>query len=269
MLALTACASSPVTRDPGDDALRRFDELCQFLPPGMSSYWFSDWVSELPTERAEGESILIARAASDFRSLPGIPGMGKESSVDVHDFSKGLYGGLEERTDDWIIEPPIAGHPVRRTKATGEEQVYWIAFVDKRFQVSATSRPLLVRALARSGTRQSLLAFMPDLSVLDAKTTDLIFCRPRPQPTTMFGAPSPTSTLMVQVHATEPRIEIFATERQRAIEDYFGRDGYLKGRHTELSETLQHGSYHVFDLTYAKRYWALELHLLYGQYLAI
>ena len=266
LIALTACASNADTRAHGNTALTRFDELCKFLPAGMQSYWLSDWSSESPTTVDESEHRKIARAAKDFQSPPGIPGTGTETSVVVYDYGQGPHAHpATEIGEDWIQDAKIGEELVWRTQERPDQQTFWIAFVDGRYQVNATSRQLLTEALTRQETAQSILAFVPDLSVLASHTAEIIICRPRPQPTTPFGGPSPTSLMMLQVHAGQQRIEFFTTGAQPGIRDYYGQDRGIRIRDRE-----GRSGYQVFDMTFPKPdSWHLHLIMLYGQHLAI
>tara|TARA_R110002072_G_scaffold269079_4_gene428252 strand:+ start:25402 stop:26235 length:834 start_codon:yes stop_codon:yes gene_type:complete len=265
-LALAACGTHRATGALGEAALARYDELCKFLPPDMQSYWFSDWA----THPVNGRAIApqrIARAASDFQSPPHIPGVGKQVSVEVTDYGIGNQAAHEKQRDDtWIADVPVAGHPTWQVRRDSEEgQTWWQAFVDSRYEVSATSRPLLLRALERSGNRASQLAFVPDLSVLADNPSDVVFCRPRPQPTTPFGGPSPTSVLVAQVHPEERRLEVFAVSRQLQIEDYYGMHG-----DPVIEETVKQDRYYVFSMQFSEpASWHLHLVMLFGTHFAI
>lgn len=211
VLLLTSCATTPTAQSTPtrDDALSRFAELFQFLPDDMQSYWFTDGrgLEGMELNRLEPD-VLEAVAAGDFEA-PTDVGIGSHRFVQVRLRASGVAPpGIAE----WVGEysehqpaAPIGDRPVWRV-SEHRHQPRWIAFVDDRFTLMASSPQLLERALQRAGDRAGVLRSMPSPAALVVDAREVLLLRPRPQPDEvpqarpgiLCGGPSPRAPLLAQ-----------------------------------------------------------------------
>lgn len=173
LASCVASPTSPLRPQTTEVWLARFHDAMQFVPGGMSSWWFSDLRGVLPMEGLEAQLFVEVRCGRNFES-PLDFGVGHYEGVTIEDW--GTHAIPAERRANFLEpQPAIDGIEVWAYREVGpslRDVPFRVAVVDQRFVVVATSEPLLREALQRTGAPR--FGSLEPLPAIDPATVALV-----------------------------------------------------------------------------------------------